>query len=79
MKYPELTRRWFDESNYLILVSVPNEEVLLDHAATIGVPNAVIREPDLNNEATAVAVGPSETAWRALAQLPLAFREVAMS
>lgn len=80
--FPDVTREWLLRSNYLVCVSVPDEESLLDlitDASRRGIPRAAVREPDLQNEATAVALAPGNQARRLCANLPLALREPAMS
>jgi len=75
------TGRWHDESSYLILLSVPDEDALFQYAdrfTALGVPCSMMREPDIGNQATAVAIGPSPH-WRLLSDLPLLGREVAVA
>src|SRR6478752_2617779 len=75
-----LVRKWLEESNYLVCLSVPDEESLLELAAEAclgrGIPLTLVREPDLGDEATALALAPGERAQVLCASLPLALREV---
>jgi peptidyl-tRNA hydrolase len=76
--FPDVTRDWLLRSNYLICVSVPDEAALLDlisDASRRGIPRAAVREPDLQDEATAVALAPGQPARKLCANLPLALRE----
>lgn len=76
--HPELTADWLKRSNYLVIVSVPDEGVLLDlisAAAQRGIPRTAVREPDLQDEATAVALAPTIEAARLCASRPLALRQ----
>lgn len=69
---------WLVQSNYLVIVSVPDEGALLDlitAASQRGIPRTAVREPDLDNDATAVALAPGLEAARLCASLPLALRE----
>lgn len=75
--FPELVRPWLLRSNYLVVVAVPDEDALLDliaEASRRGICRAAVREPDLNDEATAVALEPGAPARRLCANLPLALR-----
>lgn len=79
---PERTRAWFDDSSYLVLLGVEDEAALREWADRLeakGCSFALWREPDLDNELTAVAVAPSPVAERTLSSLPLLLREVAMA
>ena len=68
---------WLMASNNLVVVQVPNEDALLDLITTAsrkGMIRAAVREPDLGNEATAVALEPGEQAAHLCASLALALR-----
>jgi peptidyl-tRNA hydrolase len=76
--FPDITREWLVRSNYLVVVSVPDEAALLDlvtAASAAGLRRAAIREPDLDNQATAVAIEPGPLARRLCARLPRALRD----
>lgn len=78
--FPSVVRPWLLVSNYLIIVAVPDEDALLDlitEASARGIIRTAVREPDLDNDATAVALAPGADAQRLCANLPLALREVA--
>lgn len=75
--HPDLVGPWIVKSNYLVVVAVPDEDALLDlikEAATRGIARTAVREPDLDDAATAVALEPGRAARRLCAQLPLALR-----
>ena len=77
--HPDLTARWVRDSNYLILLAVPDEQALLRLTRRVeaaGVTFSLVREPDMADEATAVAVAPSRSA-RVFANLPLFGRDFA--
>lgn len=81
LKYPDLTQKWHDDSSYLILLNVPDEEALLDIAGELhaaGVPFSIMYEPDIGNQATAIAVAPSPFNVR-FSNLPLLGKELVMS
>ncbi len=74
-KHPELTTEWLENSQYLVIVSVPSEDHLIAkslHAKKLGITHEVWREPDLNDEVTAIALEPSAASRRLCANLPLA-------
>jgi peptidyl-tRNA hydrolase len=71
--HPEVERTWYRESNTLAFLVVPDEPalgVLLKKARRRDVPAAVFREPDRNNEMTAIALG--SAARSLVSNLPLA-------
>ena len=73
---PEADRKWFAESNTLVLLEAPDEAALagiMDRARQKGVPCAEFLVPDMGGELTAFAIGP--TGAGLVAQLPLALRE----
>jgi len=60
-EHPELAKNWFHNSNYLIFLSVSNEEELnslIDRAITKNIKFSVFREPNINNEIIAIAIQP---------------------
>lgn len=81
VEHPLLTERWYQESKYLVLLSVPDEASLgvlavrLDEADLV---YTVWREPDWGDQITAIAVEPCQQARIMMANLPLTLREPAM-
>lgn len=74
-----IARQWFEESNYLIILSVENEAELhtvADRAHDAYLPVTRFREPDLGDELTAIAIAPSPVTEALLSCLPLALRDV---
>lgn len=79
---PEDARKWYYGSNFLVIVSVPDEGSLYElraEAARRGIRYAYVHEPDIDNQLTAVALGPGKAAQKLCASLPLALREPAMT
>ena len=65
---------WFHNSNYLIFLSVENEEELqslIDKAITQNIQVSVFREPDIDNEITAIALEPCNDSKRMTSGLKL--------
>lgn len=57
-KHPNEYQEWFTKSNHLALLSVKNEKILNQYvrlAEKFGIHYAIFREPDFDNELTAVA------------------------
>lgn len=73
-QHPELVGRWHQDSQYLVLVSVPDEVELIglaSRALAAGIEVSTWHEPDLAGATTAVALEPGATARRLCANLPL--------
>lgn len=73
-----LFKPWLDDSNFLVVVAVPNEHALLQLAQDAlgrSIKHTLFREPDLDNEATSLALEPGMAAQRLCASLPLALKE----
>lgn len=70
--FPDVDRQWFESSNTLALLAVPDEPSLarLLRKARWRGPVSEFREPDRGGELTAIAIGP----WGkpVVARLPLA-------
>lgn len=74
--YPEEDRAWYENSNTLALLEAKDEtelEDLLAKAKSKGIPAIEFREPDRDDEITAIAIGPSGR--KLCSSLPLAFSE----
>jgi len=68
---------WYATSNTLALLATPDEgalERLYQKALDRGIPACRFQEPDLNNQTTAIALGPE--AAKLVRSLPLALKEV---
>lgn len=77
-----IAMEWMTESNFLVVVAVPDEEALAElagRAVEEGIARTIVREPDLGNTITAVALQPGSEARRLCAELPLALKEHAMT
>lgn len=77
-EHPSFARSWLHRSNFLVVVSVPDEEALLELAAQAswgkGLCITKVNEPDLGDEFTAIAIQPGEEAAVLCAEFPLALR-----
>lgn len=76
--YPKIFGHWHKEHKNLIILSVANELALLDlfkQAQDRGIKGVLFREPDIDDEATAIALEPSDETYRLTSSLPLALKE----
>lgn len=81
-EHPELARTWHHASNYLVILAVPDEpslQSLLEKARDLGLVHTAVREPDYNDQLTAVVLGPCDEARRITSSLPLAMKEYVMA
>jgi Peptidyl-tRNA hydrolase PTH2 len=77
-EHPEISLNWFEKSNYLGLLSVVNEVeliALIEQATEKGIPLSVFREPDIDNQITAIALAPGPQSKKLCSRLPLALKE----
>jgi peptidyl-tRNA hydrolase len=78
-QHPEIAKKWNSQSNYLIILSVENEEQLLKYLEKIkyrGIKHTAFREPDIGDQLTAIGIEPGENSKKLTSRLPLALREV---
>lgn len=76
-EHPDVDRVWFERSNTLVLLEVPGETELLrlaTRARENHIPCSLFREPDLGDQATALAIAPDGR--RLVRRLPLALTTV---
>lgn len=74
--FPDISRQWFETSNYLVMLAVRNEEYLqrlIFRAKDLGIKHTEFREPDMDNQITAVAFEPTEKSKRLCRDIKLAF------
>lgn len=76
-EHPEIDKVWFEQSNYLGLLSVKNEEELvklIEEATSKEINFSIFREPDIDNQITAIALSPGPKSKKLCSRLPLALR-----
>ena len=76
-EYQEISQIWFKDP-YLVQLSIENEEELTKLILKLEknqIKHSIFREPDLNNEITAIAIEPSDKVRRLLSNLPLMLKE----
>lgn len=72
-------KEWHTKSNYLVFLTVADEQALIKlitKAILTGIKHTVFREPDLDNQITAVAFEPTEAARKLTSSCPLLGKEV---
>lgn len=79
-RYSGITDTWLRDSQFLVVVQVPDEQALMD--LTYAADDKQIdlhlwREPDCHDQATAVAFAPVPATMRLCSSLPLAGRVMA--
>lgn len=77
-EHPELAKIWHTKSNYLIFLSTENEAELIkliNKANSNNIKISIFREPDINNEITAVALEPCEWSRKHTSGFPLLGKE----
>lgn len=65
MSFPDLVKKWNQESNYIVCLVVENEmelKILLNKAGDLKIKAVEFREPDLDNAMTAIVLEPSSKA-----------------
>lgn len=78
-QHPEIGKEWQIKSNYLAFLTVANEAdliKLITKAILSGIKHTVFREPDIDNQITAVAFEPSEAARKLTSSCPLMGKEL---
>ena len=73
-EHPELATNWYNNSNYLIFLTTGNEDdlqKLIDKANSSNIQISIFREPDINNQITAIALEPCEQSRKMSSSLPL--------
>jgi len=76
-EHPEIDKLWFEQSNYLGLLSVSDEKELMsliEQATAHEISFSIFREPDVDNEVTAIALAPGPKSKKLCSRLPLALR-----
>jgi len=78
-EHPEITKEWYNISNYLGFLSVANEyelNKLIEKAVLLNIKISVFKEPDIDNQITAIALQPGIKSKKLCSNLKLALRDV---
>lgn len=74
-EHPEVDQEWFERSNYLGLLSVKSEvelKNLMELAEQRDIKFSIFREPDIEDQITAIALAPGPKTKKLCSRLPLA-------
>lgn len=77
LEHSEIAKEWHIKSNYLCLLAVDNELELynlLSKAVEKDIKFSIFREPDIDNQITAIAFEPSAESKLLCSKLKLALR-----
>lgn len=80
-EYPEIFREWYENSNYICILASTDENELIKLSERLKkkeVKHSIFREPDLNNELTAIAIEPGRDSKKACSSYPLALKEYSL-
>lgn len=76
-EHTEYAQNWYSKSNYLGFLSVSNEAELMQlikKAEDSDIKFSVFREPDIDNQITAVAIAPGQKSKKLCSELKLALK-----
>ena len=74
-EHPEIARHWFEKSNYLALLAVADEQELVklaEQAKEKNISFSIFREPDIDNQITAIALAPGNKTKKLCSKFKLA-------
>jgi len=78
LEHNNIANSWHKNSNYLAYLSVKDEKemlFLIEKAHSRGITISIFREPDIDNQVTAIALEPSDESKRVCRNLPCALKE----
>lgn len=78
MEHSEIHAHWYNVSNYLGFLSVKDEYelvYLIDKAIALDIKISVFREPDIDNQITAIAIEPGLISKKLCSNMRLALKE----
>lgn len=76
-EHPEIFNNWYKNSNYLAFLSVKNENDLikiLEKSIRLNIKCSYFREPDIDNQITAIVLEPSYISKKLCSNFPLALK-----
>lgn len=75
--HPEIANNWYKNSNYLAMLSTKDENSLINlikQCQRLCLNISIFREPDIDNQITAIAIEPSLKTKKLCSQLQLALK-----
>ena len=76
--YPKIFGHWHKNHKNLVILAAENESALIDlfkRSRELDIRSVMFREPDLNDEVTAIALEPGDKTYKLTSTLPLALKE----
>lgn len=73
-EHPELAKNWYTNSNYLIFLSVKNEDELnrlIKKAKLKNIKLSIFKEPDIGNQITAITLEPCQDSKKITSNIKL--------
>lgn len=77
-EHPSRAGPWFKDSNYLVQLELKDEKqlkLLIRRCEELNLCHSVFREPDIENQITAIAIEPSPYTERLVKKIPLLFKK----
>jgi peptidyl-tRNA hydrolase len=77
MKFPDVNKAWYEQSNYICVLQVADEDSLSElesRATRLGIKYAYFCEPDRDHETTAIALEPGDATKELCKELDLALK-----
>lgn len=77
IKFPKTFKNWQVNQKNLVVLSTTNELALNDlfiKAQELKIKSVIFHEPDIGNEATAIALEPCEATYKLTSSIPLALK-----
>lgn len=71
--YSDIEKEWFKQSNYVAVLGTSDLKSLMNEARIKEINHSYFREPDLNDEITAIVFEPCEKSKKLCKNLPLYF------
>ncbi len=74
-----ITKSWHDISNYIVILEIQNEIELINliqKASDKKINFSLFREPDMDNQITAIALAPGIDSKKLCSNLSLAFKKI---
>ena len=76
-EFPNETKQWMNDSNYICCLSVQNEQELhkiIKKALLNNIRFSIFKEPDIEDQVTAIALEPGQKTKKLCSNLKLALR-----
>lgn len=78
LEYRAITEDWMTNSDYIVILNIENEQELyqlVERAKEHDIKVSIFREPDVDDQITAIALEPGIKSKKLCSNLPLALKE----